>query len=30
LKRLNPGDEIRVRFLRAGIEQTRGARVTER
>ncbi|MGB5602119.1 MAG: M20/M25/M40 family metallo-hydrolase [Gammaproteobacteria bacterium] len=30
LKKLAPGDEIRVRYLRNGIEQTLKARVTER
>jgi hypothetical protein len=30
LKRLHPGDEIRVRFLRAGAEQTVTTRVVER
>jgi len=30
LKRLHPGDEIRVRFLRAGVERTVTTRVAER
>jgi hypothetical protein len=30
LKKLDPGDELRVRFLRNGIEQTLGTQVTER